>query len=137
VILINIFLLDEDLTVNAQYMVDKHVVKMPTESAQILCTVLNQCNQESPYNWKYLRELALEICKEYTYRYGKIHKAETIINSLEEPRIASIGLTKQPSCMDKQFIIGENTIDNYRNYYNVGKRHLHSWKNRNKPCLIS
>lgn len=149
--LTNIFLLDKDLELNAQYMVDRHVVKMPTESAQILCTVLNQNGQESPYksthihhpcvvwcgksldNWKYLRSLALEICKEYTYRYGKIHKAELVIRSLQEPKIESFGITEQPNCMDEQYIVSDNPIVNYRNYYRFGKAHLHSWKNRNKP----
>lgn len=149
--LTNIFLLDKDLELNAQYMVDRHIVKMPTESAQILCAVLNQNGQESPYksthihhpcvvwcgksldNWKYLRSLASEICREYTYRYGKTHKAELVIRSLQEPKIEPIGITEQPNCMNEQYIISDNPIINYRNYYKVGKVHLHSWKNRNKP----
>ena len=45
----NIFLLDEDLSRNARYMVDKHVVKMPVESAQMLCTALHCCGQDAPY----------------------------------------------------------------------------------------
>ena len=35
----NIFILDEDLDTNAEYHVDKHIVKMPLEAAQMLCTV--------------------------------------------------------------------------------------------------
>ena len=35
----NIFILDEDLDTCAEYHVDKHVVKMPLEAAQMLCTV--------------------------------------------------------------------------------------------------
>jgi len=34
----NIFILDKDSTTNARYHVDKHVVKMILESAQLLCT---------------------------------------------------------------------------------------------------
>ena len=34
----NIFILDNDLDTNAKYHVDKHVVKMPLEAAQMLCT---------------------------------------------------------------------------------------------------
>ena len=35
----NIFVLDLDFKLNAQYHVDQHVVKMPTEAAQMLCTI--------------------------------------------------------------------------------------------------
>ena len=35
----NIFFLDENPTLSAQYHVDKHVVKMILETAQLLCSV--------------------------------------------------------------------------------------------------
>ena len=34
----NIFILDEDLDKCAEYHVDKHIIKMPLEAAQMLCT---------------------------------------------------------------------------------------------------
>ena len=36
----NLFYLDEDLDKCAQYHVDKHIVKMPLEAAQLLCTAI-------------------------------------------------------------------------------------------------
>ncbi|MEK9894850.1 MAG: hypothetical protein VW518_00305, partial [Burkholderiaceae bacterium] len=36
----NIFVLDKDLDKCAEYHVDKHIVKMPLEVAQILCTAI-------------------------------------------------------------------------------------------------
>ena len=36
----NLFYLDEDLDKAAQFHVDKHIVKMPLEAAQILCTTI-------------------------------------------------------------------------------------------------
>jgi hypothetical protein len=87
----NIFFLDEDPTLSAQYHVDKHVVKMILETAQLLCGVhhaTSQITDQVPYklshknhpcaiwartslsNYLYLCELGLELCKEYTYRYG-------------------------------------------------------------------
>jgi len=151
----NIFMLDENLTLNAQYMVDRHVVKMPTESAQMLCTALHCCGQDAPYkqthvnhpdsiwcrssleNWLYLKDLALKICEEYTYRYGKIHKAETIIRSLQTPNLPSLERTTLPNCMDSEFIVSNTVVENYRNYYKVGKAHLHRWKMRNPPEWIT
>ena len=150
----NIFMLDEDLEINARSMVDKHVVKMPTESAQILCSAIHLSGQDAPYklthknhpccvwcrqsldNWLYLKHLALEICKEYTYRYRKIHKAELVIRSLKNPNLPKTGKTKLPNCMDKKYIISDDVIQNYRNYYMKGKSNIHSWKNRETPKWI-
>ena len=36
----NLFYLDEDFDKSAQYHVDKHIVKMPLEAAQLLCTAV-------------------------------------------------------------------------------------------------
>ena len=147
-------MLDEDLEINAQSMVDKHVVKMPLESAQILCSALHLSGQEAPYklthknhpccvwarqslnNWLYLKELSLEICKEYTYRYGKVHKAELVIRSLNPPNIPSGERTELPNCMDKMYIISEDVVQNYRNYYVKGKSNIHNWKKRDIPEWI-
>ena len=36
----NLFNLDEDVDKSAEYRVDKHIVKMPLEAAQLLCTAI-------------------------------------------------------------------------------------------------
>jgi hypothetical protein len=41
----NIFFLDENPTLSAQYHVDKHVVKMILETAQLLCSVHHVTDQ--------------------------------------------------------------------------------------------
>jgi hypothetical protein len=38
--------------------------------------------------------------------------------------------------MDKQFIISEDVVQNYRNYYAKGKSSIHSWKKREIPEWI-
>ena len=45
----NIFVLDMSPEISARHMVDKHVVKMPTESMQMLSTNLDYFNIQSPY----------------------------------------------------------------------------------------
>ena len=45
----NIFILDEDPTECAKLMINKHVVKMPTESMQMLSTIANHLGFDSPY----------------------------------------------------------------------------------------
>ena len=85
----NIFLLDYDHETCAQYHCDKHVVKMPLESTQMLSTVHWRHNAEGPYlpvhqkhpctlwagqtveNYKWLWRLGIALCKEYTFRYEK------------------------------------------------------------------
>lgn len=57
----NIFILDNDHQRNAQYHVDSHVVKMPTEAAQMLCTVYRLTHGEKTV----VRDLHLDM-KSYT-----------------------------------------------------------------------
>ena len=89
----NIFVLSTKPKEAVKWYIDKHVVKMPLETAQILCAVRKQygddtapykathihhpCCQwaaESVENYVWLCILGIELCCEYTYRYGKIHK---------------------------------------------------------------
>jgi len=42
-----------------------------------------------------------------------------------------------PSCMAPEYIICSDPVRNYRNYYKVGKTHLHSWKKRERPWWIN
>ena len=149
----NIFYLDHDVTKCAKYHVDRHVVKMIVESTQILCSAyyFTGENNASPYklthgnhpcciwartslsNWLWLKDLALALCTEYTYRYGKKHKCQAIIHSLKTPALSDYGFTKIACVMDEQYIISDDAVENYRNYYRHGKRHLWNWKGRNPP----
>ena len=105
----NIFFLHKDPKKCAIMHVNKHVVKMILESTQMLCSVHHVCKQidpnysytppyklahknhpcsiwvrESLSNYLWLIELAKELSKEYTYRYGKSHKCESYIYELEK-----------------------------------------------------
>ena len=100
--------------------------KMITEHNQILCSVHHICKQENsdykyipPYklchknhpcnkwtreslsNYKFLIMLNKELCAEYTYRYGKIHKGQAVTEELEKnlPEIPDIGFTKPAQAM--------------------------------------
>jgi hypothetical protein len=91
------------------------------------------------YNWLFCHFAAL--CTEYTYRYGKTHKCESelFFNTLRSPpRNIEVGyLTLMPSCMPEEYIISSDPVINYREYYNKGKKHLHSWKVREVPSWVS
>lgn len=98
----NVFVLDEDPVVAAQSQCDKHVVKMVTETAQLLSTahhtrktdlsrsgkLYKACYVNHPwskwllkgqigYNWLIHHGLALG--DEYTHRYGRLHKSHEVI----------------------------------------------------------
>jgi len=95
----NIFVLNECPVISAEQMLDKHVVKMPTESMQMISTCLDHLGFESPYkpvmlnhpctiwareskdNMRWLIRHTNALCKEYTKRYNKRHKVE---DTLEE-----------------------------------------------------
>ena len=88
--------------------------------------------RETAGNYAFLWHYLEEHCKEYTYRYGKVHKVETsgLLESLKhQPNSIRLALfTLPPSAMDTKYIISEDARINYRNYYKVGKAHLHKWK---------
>jgi hypothetical protein len=149
----NIFVLDTDVKKASEYHCDKHIVKMPLETAQMLCTAHSFCGLEiTPYkpthknhpcnlwliesidNYRWLVELGLELCNEYSFRYGKTHKCQQVIQWCKdnEPKIESKGITMFALAMPDEYK-DENPITSYRNYYIHAKKHLHTWKNRNKP----
>jgi len=94
----NIFVIDEQPKIAAQHVLDKHVVKMPLESLQMMSTIANYLGFDSPYrpvmlrhpctiwaresrqNFLWLWEHAGSLCEEYTSRYGKTHKCELTMN---------------------------------------------------------
>lgn len=148
----NIFYLSEDITKCAEYHVDKHVVKMPLETAQLLCTTHWVTGGSAQYkkthanhpsciwvrnsiqNYRWLCSLGKALCQEYTYRYGKIHKCEAVIDWCinNEPSLPNTGFTEPTPAMDDIYKLS-NSLSSYRNYYIHGKSHLVTWKNRDKP----
>ena len=152
----NIFFLDENPTMSARYHVDKHVVKMILETAQLLCGVHHTVNPSSshqvPYklshknhpcaiwtreslsNYLYLCELGLELCKEYTYRYGKRHKSQDVIEwcITNKLKIVDKGFTEPPKAMPDEYKVND-VVESYRNYYREAKSGFAVWKNRETP----
>ena len=94
--------------------------------------------RQSVMNYKWLHSLLDALCKEYTFRYGKIHKVEreglldrlqitpTNINSYAE-------FTEPTPAMPDVFKVSGNSVRSYINYYLGAKQHLASWKKRQTP----
>lgn len=91
-------------------------------------------------NYIWLYSLLVELCSEYTYRYGKIHKCQSIglVDKLGLlPSNIPIGAFTEPTpAMPDQYKVPGNSIQSYHNYYKGEKERMFSWKNRNKPNWI-
>lgn len=160
----NIFVFHEDINKNVKMYCDKHVVKMLTETMQILCTTYRLLNnvseaennilfkathknhpccvwaRKSYGNYKYLIELFYALHDEWNYRYGhdKIYKnldAIFILESLDNSKFLLQSKTKHIQCFDDKYKC-ENPIEGYRKYFVNEKRRLFSWKNRDIPNWI-
>ena len=151
----NIFLLDKNPSKCAAYHCDKHVVKMILESAQMLCTAHWQTGSEAPYkpthvnhpcnlwllqsldNYNFLCNLGYELCKEYTRRYGRVHKTQAVIEwcMANLPEITSNGLTPFAQAMPEEYK-GKNAVKAYRNYYIGEKKGFAKYTNRSVPSWL-
>ena len=152
----NIFVLDKDPRIAAQYHNDRHVVKMILETAQILSTINHKYGVEAPYkathhnhpcvlwaeqstaNYEWLVTLGFALCNEYTHRYNKIHKSvEALVATAFPPEDLPVGeLTPfaqamPDDCKDIDAVVA------YRKYYNQHKQDLASWKNRPTPAWVT
>lgn len=155
----NIFFLSVYPAICAQYHCDKHVVKMILESCQMLCTAhhLFPSTFTPPYkkthaghpctkwvclgtaNYQWLCELALCLCREYTYRYNRVHKCEEYIVLLSK-NLPNIPFTKHYStpaqAMPDQYKCDDAVIA-YRNYYLGEKSSFLKWTRRKEPKWVA
>ena len=164
----NIFFLHLDPEECAKMYVNSHVVKMILETCQLLCSAhhihpkndykppykLTHKNhpsviwtRESLENYKWLSLLLDALCKEYTYRYEKVHKCESYLEELMNnlPDIPDTEFTPPRQAMPDQYkssISGnveediKNVIDSYKQYYFFEKFHIFQWKKRDIPEFI-
>lgn len=154
----NIFYLDHDSKLASQAMCNKHVVKQVLESAQLLCTSHHVCCdtelpdflykkthinhpctkwvRECSANYAWLAYHAISLCQEYTYRYGKIHKSQPIIEwCLDNFPDVPIGFGTPPAQAMPDEYKDSDPVKAYRNYYTQHKRFVMDmkWTKRNPP----
>jgi len=158
----NIFVLDKDPVKAAQMHCDKHCVKMVLELYQQLGSALRRhgatdnmmpktqkgtplkggyhnhpCTRwvgDSRANFDWACDHAIALAEEYTYRYGKRHKSQQIIEwcVTNKLNICDKGFTEPPKAMPDECKL-ESVIDSYRNYYIKEKKSFAKWKNRDIP----
>ncbi len=149
----NIFVLDTDIALCAQYHCDQHVIKMIVESAQLLCTALNKKGFCAPYrsthmkhpcvywveesydNFQWLAALGLALHDEYQYRFDakREHASAAIIREVRQFRYESRGLTEFAQAMPDQYKVPGDPVAAYRNFYKGEKARFARWTKREKP----
>lgn len=156
VCIMNVFYIDECPIKAAQQLCDQHVVKMVTETGQMLSNVLwsydisapNKmvkkimnhpctkwcCKSRQNFLWVVIHGHAL--AEEYSFRYKKYHKAACTIQICEllscNISFPENRFTEPPQCVSDQYK-QKNTVDAYRAYYIFEKMKFARWKYTERP----
>jgi hypothetical protein len=161
----NIFAIDLKPSVCASCHTDRHIIKMPLETAQMLSFVYyhadywnkpipnllmgyskahdkHPCSlwiRESKENFIWTCELGIQLVQEYRFRYDSVkhQRCLDIFNWCLDniPDLKSIGLTPFALAMPDTYK-SINDVESYRSYYRFGKTDLHKWTKREKPVWI-
>lgn len=155
----NIFYLSNDPDDCARQHVDKHVVKMILETAQLLSNAHHMLDgaqvikpiyklthknhpsaiwvRASKQHYQWLHSLLKSLCKEYTHRYQKIHKVEHsgLLDILADSpmNLADKGWVSDPTPAMPDEYKTTTAIESYRKYYKGAKSSFANWKNRPTP----
>ena len=158
----NIFVLDQNPLLAAQYQHDKHVVKMVLETTQLLSTSFIQLGVSKPWMYRvthvnhpcavwarahgtnlwWLVAHGLALAEEYEYRYGKVHACHRILDCFRRsmhllPLPFATGYTgsrctQRPQCMPDRYRT-RNAVSAYRAYYAAEKAPGQWYTRRNPP----
>ena len=155
----NIFYFYDSPMKSAQAQPDKMLVKMPLETAQMLCTAHRELDgdeyadkvglykraywnhpctiwaRETSENYWWLFRHFLALGDEYTYRYGKEHASVAKLKYVLQTSPKAIKLderTPVAQAMPEEYK-DENPITAYRNYC-INEKHYAKWeRGRDKP----
>lgn len=171
----NIFITDLNPFKAAKNLCDAHVIKMIVESCQLLSTqdrlngltenrykithINHPCRKclSNEFNYIWLQYHLYGLCKEYTYRFGKIHKSQSLLEKYWLRKDSDVLYTNKfdflenyyellqctsfPQCVTFDFKNSSTDIFDvmkaYRNYYkskqytlkrfNYTKRNIPDW----------
>ena len=140
-------------SLSAQAQPDKMLVKMPLETAQMLCTAHRELDgdkyadevglykraywnhpctvwaRESSANYFWLYKHFLALGKEYTFRYGKTHNSvDKLARALfkQPDNIKRIGMTPLAQAMPDKYK-NDDPIKAYRDYC-INEKHYAKWE---------
>jgi hypothetical protein len=92
--------------------------------------------RQSDSNYIWLSKLLMELCKEYTYRYGKVHKCEAdglvkaLFWNLPKNLPKAVSFTGPTPAMPDACKVPGDSLKSYRNYYIMEKQRMWSWKGK-------
>lgn len=155
-----LFVLHRDVNQNARWHTDAHVIKIILEGCQLLSTsrrlqgftddlFYKPTHRHHPLvNWLYepsheawAAKYVLALGKEYTYRYGKVHKCiERFGSWLKNVAFSDCKEVQHIKCFkdDKyhEAYKKEDVVDAYQCYYSIREKEWSrkpTWKNRTRP----
>ena len=157
----NIFYLDKEPFVCAEYHYDSHINKMILESAQMMSTAIwelspvlakslydngkcykpthknHPCSiwvRSSEKHWVWLKMLVYYLNAEKKRRFHTgDHKSYNLVWQLPYfDELPNNGFVEPPMAMPKH-LHTDDVVLSYRNYYMTEKRNMASWKTREKP----
>ena len=152
----NIFHLDKDPRICAEYHCDKHVVKMILETAQMLSSAYRKKfgDNDDLYKTAYPKhpmtiwvgdsgdnffwsvKLLDQLLYQYTVRYKKVHKTIKISNLLHSKHKLwhtwKTEFTRPPLCMPDEYK-SDDYIQSYRNYYIGDKKRFARYTSVDTP----
>ena len=159
----NIFILDRDPAIAARMQCDKHVVKMPLESAQMLCTAHqvhgskyhdssspfyrlafknHPCSiwvRENSANYLWLYAHFKALCAEYKFRYFRDHMSWLkLCDALATPPAGVPDddvLTPFAQAMPDEYK-NPDAVLAYRQYYVGEKYRFLNYRNRRRPVWL-
>ncbi len=107
--------------------------------------VNHPCTQwaaETWANYMWLSQHGIELCREYTARYGKVHKSEEVhrwLNRVIPPTFSGtriedpLGRTPFAVAMPEKYKVPGDPVTSYRAYYLAEKARFAKWKTGNTP----
>jgi hypothetical protein len=157
----NIFILSLLPAECAQYMIDKHTIKILLECVQMLSTCVRVLGPDKAFdkclykmahknhpvtiwcrtslaNFMWTLDLIDALHEEWRFRYSheKIHKSYSVSLYIREnipTNFPETSLTPFALCMPDIYKIPGDPVESYRNYYRGEKRAMASWKKRERP----
>jgi hypothetical protein len=158
---VNIFILDNDPSLNVTYHIDAHCNKIILEATQMLCTGCNLLGKTTPYktthinhpvskwvrqskaNFSWTIDYARRLCSEFKFRRDKQHKCLDIVLECEKYTGLFPDITATPfvQAMPEQYQCSD-AVQAYRNYYigekryNKAGKNMFIWTKRQQPSWV-
>jgi hypothetical protein len=111
-----------------EYMWSAPICETSKEPGYRPCHVWHPCAKWARVcsgNYLWLAKLGIELAREYTFRFGKVHSCQKHIEWLNENLPLTIRMfprRKFPVAMDAEYKISKDPIVCYRNFYRKSKK---------------